>query len=328
LLIAVGNSLQHIPVPVTSSQLDESISGFRTSLADIKTTNYKTSGGQLYKWLIQPMEPLLAQKKIDTLVFVPGGLLRTIPLSALYDSRTNVHLIEQYAVSTVPGLSLTVSTADVINQPPRALCVGVTTATADLPAPRNIAAEMSMVEHAFATPGEKLFDDEFDFGNIFRHVKNNRYSIIHIASETHFESEACHCAIRTSDEKQPLTLDRLEKLGRLHSLELLVLSCAQTRPGDARAAIGLSGLAYNSVVGAAVATLWNSNDPASAPLLLEFYHQLVPEAGSPDQHRQSKAKAMQSAQKKMLKDESEAHRHPFIWAPYLVIGESPMGSGN
>ena len=86
-------------------------------------------------------------------------------------------------------------------------------------------------------------------------------------------------------------------------------------------------MSNTSSMGAAVATLWNSNDPTSAALLLEFYHQLAPEPGSPDQHRQSKAKAMQSAQKKMLKDEIEAHRHPFLWAPYLVIGESPMGSG-
>ena len=46
----------------------------------------------------------MAGQDIATLVFVPDGPLRSIPLAALHDGER--YLVERYAVSTAPGLSL------------------------------------------------------------------------------------------------------------------------------------------------------------------------------------------------------------------------------
>ena len=61
----------------------------------------------LYRWLIKPVEPVLAEARVDTLVAVPDGVLRLLPLGALNDGRQ--WLLEKLAVATVPGLTLTAS---------------------------------------------------------------------------------------------------------------------------------------------------------------------------------------------------------------------------
>jgi len=70
--------------------------------------NYLVPAEQLYTWLIKPFEVFLAENPIDTLVFVPDGVLRLVPIDALYDGRQFV--LEKYATGTVTGLSMTNNT--------------------------------------------------------------------------------------------------------------------------------------------------------------------------------------------------------------------------
>ena len=52
----------------------------------------------------KPIEPLIRRSQIDTLVFVPDGALRNIPMAALYDGEK--YLVQKYAVAVTPGLTL------------------------------------------------------------------------------------------------------------------------------------------------------------------------------------------------------------------------------
>jgi CHAT domain-containing protein len=67
--------------------------------------NYLVPARQLYAWLLEPFEAVLDERPIDTLIFVPDGVLRLIPIAALYDGRQFV--LEKYATSTVIGMSMT-----------------------------------------------------------------------------------------------------------------------------------------------------------------------------------------------------------------------------
>ncbi|HEY9296206.1 MAG TPA: CHAT domain-containing protein, partial [Phormidium sp.] len=59
---------------------------------------------QVYNWIIGPIEADLKQKNVQTLVFVPDGLLRNIPMAALHDGEK--YLIEKYSIALTPGLQL------------------------------------------------------------------------------------------------------------------------------------------------------------------------------------------------------------------------------
>lgn len=66
--------------------------------------DYLTQAGSLYRYLIQPIAALLTARHINTLIYIPDGPLRLIPLSALYDGRH--YVLENVAVIISPGLSI------------------------------------------------------------------------------------------------------------------------------------------------------------------------------------------------------------------------------
>ncbi len=75
-------------------------------------------------------------------------------------------------------------------------------------------------------------------------LRQESFTIVHIASHGHFDSDVRKSFVLTYDKH--LTLDDLESYIRPaqlrdHPLELLTLSACQTAAGDDRAALGLAG---------------------------------------------------------------------------------------
>ncbi len=65
---------------------------------------YESLGEEVYSWLIKPLESLLSDNRVDTLIFVPDGVFRLFPLAALWNG--SEFLAQKYAVATEPGLTL------------------------------------------------------------------------------------------------------------------------------------------------------------------------------------------------------------------------------
>jgi tetratricopeptide (TPR) repeat protein len=87
LLLSLPDGLQRVTVPVTAERLTQEVRELRRLLEKSTTREYLPHAQQLYDWLIRPIEPALASTGIDTLVFVPDGPLRTIPMAALHDGQ-------------------------------------------------------------------------------------------------------------------------------------------------------------------------------------------------------------------------------------------------
>lgn len=64
----------------------------------------KQRARSVYGWLLAPIISILEENRVDTLVFVPDGVLRLLPVAALWDGKR--YLVERYAVAGAPGLSL------------------------------------------------------------------------------------------------------------------------------------------------------------------------------------------------------------------------------
>lgn len=103
LLVSEGDDIRQFAQPVDAQTLE---------LTARKLARYLRSGDpealrlsrELYGWLIAPLEPWLRARGVATLVVAPDGVLRLIPLAALYDGEH--YLIERYAVAVSPGLTL------------------------------------------------------------------------------------------------------------------------------------------------------------------------------------------------------------------------------
>lgn len=310
ILLTTGSTLERIKSPATAAQVEEAATLLRRQLEDRTSNAFLAPAKQLHDWLIAPLGPLLEKARPDTLVFVPDGALRTIPMGVLHDGRQ--FLIERYAVAVSPGLTL-LEAKPLPREHVELMLGGLSQARQDFPALPFVPEELSRLRSLFG--GEFLLNADFILPKVKEEFKGRPFTIVHLATHGHFDRDAAKTFVLTFDEK--LTLDDLERLlqpARLRDqpVELLTLSACQTAAGDDRAALGLAGVAIKAGARSAFATLWFVNDAASAEVVSNFYETLK---RSP---KLNKAQALQAAQKRLLAD--PRYEHPCYWAPYLLIG--------
>lgn len=95
--------MQYYTSHITAGNLRGLILSLAHSLRN-NTDHVEKASKKLYDQLIAPLQPALQQHQIQTLVWVPDGILRLISPAALFDGKQ--YLIEQYAIATSPGLTL------------------------------------------------------------------------------------------------------------------------------------------------------------------------------------------------------------------------------
>ena len=309
ILVSLPSGMVRKTVPVGAEELTDEIRAFRNFLEKRSTREYLSHAKKLYGWLIQPIEPLWADAGIDTLVIVPDGALRTIPLAALHDGTQ--FLIKKYAVATTPGVTLT-DPRPLDRKGIKLLSVGITEAVQDFPALPHVSREVETIHQLFG--GTVLLNKQFMMSQMEKELKAHPYSVMHIASHGQFQSEGKDTFLLAYDGK--LTMDRLEEyVGMLRfreePLALITLSACETAAGDDRAALGLAGVAIKAGARSALASLWFLDDQASSQLVTEFYQQLH------DDSVASTAMALQRAQIKFL--EHPEYNHPAYWAAFLLL---------
>ncbi|HEX6996559.1 MAG TPA: CHAT domain-containing protein [Gammaproteobacteria bacterium] len=310
LLVNTASRLSQFTVDVGLAELAREARLLREAIEDpTATDDYLPHAQRLYEWLLRPLEPLLADAAPDTLVIVPDGPLRTIPLAVLHDGER--FLVQRYALATTPGLSL----IGAVGAEPvtRALVSGLTAPVQGFPPLPYVAEELRSIEAA--VPSRVYSDEAFVTSTLEREILEGGYSIVHLATHARFESDYRRSFLLAYDDV--ITMDDLENaMGSQRytdrPVDLLVLSACQTAVGDERAALGLAGVAVKAGARSALASLWFVNDESTALLIAEFYRQLATPGND-------KAEALRGAQLRLMND--ERYRHPAYWAPFLLIGD-------
>ncbi len=310
IILATQAGLTRHRVAVRREQLVATVRQFRHQLEDRTSHDYLAAAQQLHRWLIDPLAESLNKQSIDTLVFVPDGALRTVPMAALHDGES--FLIERFALAITPGLAL-LDPHPLQRGDARVLLGGLSEPRGRFPALPHVPRELDAIAQRFAST--VLLNDAFKRERIQESFTERAYGVVHVASHGHFGSNADDTYILTHDGR--LNLDQLEQLIRPSGfrgqpVELLALSACQTAAGDDRAALGLAGIAVKAGARSAMATLWHVNDRVSTDLVTSFYNHLHSDPTL------SKAKALQRAQVEALRDVN--YRHPCFWSSYLVIG--------
>ncbi|KAF3889316.1 MULTISPECIES: CHAT domain-containing protein [Nostocales] len=282
-----------------------------------------THAQNLYDWFIRPFKDNLKQEQIKTLVFVQDGILRIIPMAALYDKEQKKFLVENYDLANTPSLKLTAPKA--LNQlEKRALILGLTkqvevdgTTYSALP---NVQYEIDTLKKQF--PDNKpLINEEFNREKLDRELNKTVYPIVHIATHAQFGTIPEDTFIVTGNGYK-LTINELEASlrqinGGSRAVELLALTACQTALGDERASLGLAGVAVQAGVRSALATLWSVSDASTSKLMTEFYSGI--------KSGMSKAQALSAAQRKLIQakkieDINDQYDNPAYWAPFITIG--------
>ena len=308
LLVETSDGLQRVGVPIGADQLTREARDFRRLIQDRRSNTYLSSAQKMYSWLLAPLQSEFSSRRIQTVVFVPDGPLRSIPIAALHDGKR--FAIERYYLAVTPSMELTdTQSADLSKT--SLLSMGLTEAVQGFPPLPNVATEVSTLKNLYG--GKLLLDNQFVVPALEQEIKGKDVSVVHIASHGQWEPEASKSFLLAYDDK--ISMNRLSQLVglleyRVAPLELLTLSACETAVGDDRAALGLAGVAIKAGARSALATLWFVDDQATSELVAEFYRQLRT-------HPMTKAEALQQAQ--LMVKRMPGHEHPSFWAPFLLI---------
>lgn len=300
-----------VPLPKDFTKLVES---YRQQLE--KGEAYLELSQQFYDLLIRPLEDRGLLPAGGRLAVIATGKLREIPLETLYDGHTKKYLLEKYPIHYLTRLSRNgAPAAQATGGPERALVLANPTPTArELP---GTEAEADYLVGAY--PGSRDLRRGQATLEQFQQ-QASRYPILHLGTHGCFVATGCPDLGMTANtllfaNRQQYPIAEAAQLG-LSNTELLVLGACQTAQITSDNDVGLSGLAYvweRAGARAVVASLWSAVDAESAQVTKAFYGNL--KAGM------DKAEAMRQAKLALLRRDPDG-MHPFLWAPFIVIGDA------
>jgi len=312
-------------IPAQNRTVTATVNDFRLKLeqrSDLANT-YQAPAQQIYDWLIRPFSQDLQAAQIETLVFIQDGILRSIPMTALYDGKQ--FLVEQYAIANTLSLTLTDPT-QLEQRSLRVLEFGLTKAStigSTFFAPLSfVKSELDRITKTL--PGSKEFIDEaFTIDRLKQELTQNAFPIVHLATHGKFGIDSRETFLVTGkqisraaskSDNEKLTMNQfyqiLQTIGK--PLELLTLTACETAVGSDRDALGIAGISIQAGAKSAIASLWQVDDQATAELITQFYQNLNQGMG--------RAKALQAAQKSWLQQHSDARQHPGYWAALTLVG--------
>lgn len=308
ILVTLPSGLKQVTLQIDEASVKQEVMALRKLLVKRTTREFLPHAQRIYRWLIGPLEPDLDALDVDTLVFVPDGPLRMIPMASLHDGKS--FLIEKFALAITPGLDLT-DPRPIEREGVEVLALGLTRPVQGFGSLPYVTDEMRALDRMF--PCTRLVNEAFRLPNLEQALKERPFNIVHVASHGQFGGELRDTFLLAYDDR--VTMDRLSRLigvfrFRDKPLDLLTLSACETAVGDERAALGLAGIAVKAGARSALASLWHINDQATSILISDFYRQV-------GRLSNTRAMALRHAQLKLLHD--PRYEHPGYWSPFLLI---------
>ncbi|MGB3637733.1 MAG: CHAT domain-containing protein [Rivularia sp. (in: cyanobacteria)] len=309
-----GEQFQSYSNTVTRNEVENTAQKLRKAIARRDTETANEYSQTVYQWLIEPLETELAKNQaVETLVFVLDTELRNIPMAVLYDQKNKEYLVEKkYALSVLP-------TSQLFNLRPsseklKILAGGISEALeVENLKFEAIDAKYELTQISELASTQSLLNQEFNQKALQQKLKNENFSVLHLATHGNFSSDPEQTYILAYGELlRPNDINRLLSGENQRSrIELLVLSACQTANGDNRATLGLAGLAVRAGADSTLATLWKVNDEFTIKLIERFYKELS--AGV------SKAEALHRAQKTLVFG-GKYRNEPYDWGAYVLVG--------
>jgi len=349
ILLTTPNIRIHRSVPISSAALTQKIVDFRAVLRD-PSSDPRILGKELERILIEPIRKDLAQADAQTLMLYLDDRLRYLPWSALYDGRR--YLVEDYALAVFTASAR--SNLERKSSDWTVAALGVSRGFTDFDPLPSVPDELDRIVRDGANDrrgvldGDSRLDAAFTLGAFSAALQR---PVVHVASHFKFKPGNEDQSFLLLGDGTRLTAAEL-RVGpyELNAVDLLTLSACDTalgsRDADGREIEGLAGLAQNQGAAAVLATLWPVADASTARLMERFY---TLRSGK----KLNKAEALRRAQlefirgqgratgndAKRLQVESESDadragaagtqqsaatmlglRHPYFWAPFILMG--------
>ena len=298
-------------VRISQKELETLVIDFRSGLLDSGSEDVKEPAAKLYKLLIKPMETELTQAKVTTILYAPDGILRYIPLAALYDGKQ--WLAEKYRISNLIAYSLFDFAPKLKTQPN--ILAGAFGGKANEKKFGQIGLPATLIEvQAIANSFQNsvtLIEDQFSRQAIEAKFKN--HNILHLATHAKFNVGVPDNSFIIFGNGDKIRLNEISDW-QIPNIDLIILSACQTGIGKLGDGVEVLGFGYQvQKAGAknAIASLWSVNDEGTQALMESFYRELKKGDITPTE-------ALHRAQVALIK--SPKYNHPNYWSAFFAIG--------
>ncbi|WP_103667982.1 tetratricopeptide repeat protein [Pseudanabaena sp. BC1403] len=303
-------------VNIKQDDLKILIQDFKSELLDRDSEDFREAATKLYNVLIKPIEADLKQAKAETILYAPDGLLRYVPLGALYDENPEdgKHwLIEKYRISNLIAYSLSNFSPKSKSQP-RILAGAFGGKTTErkfgqIGLPATIK-EVQVIANSFQN-STTLQEEKFSRQAFESQFK--KHNILHLATHAEFNVGAPNTSFIIFGNGDKISLNEISDWD-MPNVELIILSACQTGTGTLGDGVEILGFGYQvQKAGAknAIASLWKVDDVGTSSLMTAFYSEL-------QKGDITAAEALRRAQVSLIK--SPKYNHPNYWAAFFAIG--------
>ena len=314
---------------IKSADLNQKIMALRLALKDPKNDPLPPAK-ELYKILIDPIAADLQNADAKTLMWSLDGILRYVPIAALYDGEK--YMVERYHNEIFTPTSVSRLDDKSVNNW-RGLGFGVSNPTEGDPLPAVVDELKGIFRNeddpnatGGALPGKIFLNEEFTKEAMVKALRLRRYSLVHIASHFNLKPGEGLDSYLVLGNGGTLTAAQIKSMpGIFSGIELLTLSACNTAVdvtgGDGAEVDNFGELAQQQGANAVIATLWSVADPSTALFMQKFYQFRMQNSQMPI----TKVAALKEAQLSFLHKQVTApgdkdYAHPYYWAPFILIG--------
>ena len=316
--VLTRNSIRAKAVPQNLADLHARLELLRDLLQEQDDDRWYLPAVRLAEALIAPVRSEGWLEGIDHLYLVPHGILNYLPfaLLPLGIEPGSPLLITDYSLSYLPTALAMESTPE--NRTGDRNFLALAPARSHLRFAPQEAATLGDLYQAQATvlTGNSATETAF-------RDQAGKYQLLHLATHGYFNklNPMLSGLELEADELHDGLLEVHEILELSLASELVTLSACETGMGSGFFAeipagddfVGLTRAFLQAGSNSVLATLWQVNDRSTVDLMTGFYSRLEDPGNQRD-----KAVALAEAQRKMRA--SKEFRHPYFWAPFVLVG--------
>jgi CHAT domain-containing protein/tetratricopeptide (TPR) repeat protein len=318
-------------VNITARALADKVRAYLTSVNQPPDANANTSAAaaDMFSLLVAPAEPFLDKNKY--LCIVPDKILHYLPFDALVSPKTGTYLVEDYNIGVAPSATVFVDLTNAAARKSRKheeSFLGVGNPRFDhasfesLDDLKSATKEVETIANFYPRHNRLLVGPRATKDNIKSEIE--RADVVHLAMHFILNGKSEMLSGFPLTPKTPAAehgSDGFWQSAEIYGLKLprtrlALLSACQTgieQQYDAEGAVGAARPFFVAGVPVVVASLWAVDSDASAALMIDLHKQRT-------LGERPVTQALRLAKLDMLHGQDPRYRHPYYWAPFVVVG--------
>ena len=312
--VLTGSRIHTRVIARSSSALAHEVRDFRSRISQ-RDLGVDAVGARLFHDLFTGIWPLVRTR--HHLVIVPDGPLWELPFAALV-SPDGHYLIEHASITLAPSMgalaAMHARAAKKNNAPLELLAFGNSAPRGDLAALPEADVQARAVAMVYGARGRFFIGPDATRTRLENEIDGAR--VIHIATHgvLNDANPMYSHLVLGRDSRNDGLLDARAIMRLPLRSELVILSACETARGQMHEGEGVVGLAWAFFLAGCPSTVvsqWDVDATTTTSLMVRFHERLIAGATKPAALRDAALSVLQKP----------ASRHPFYWAPFVLIGD-------